>query len=232
MFKTKVVALIYILVSSAILMAIFLLIPSREDFDQYRTLMEKVDTSQVDKDSPYTAMQRRSGIFKQVVYLHDEQRLQMALDSDTSRLVLDHHDESTEIVEHLNNVHCMMQVGLYYIVEDGREVICKPDGTYALRQNKNIPFNESGFSLAPMQEIRYFEADTAAYYYKTDRFAAKHVRLKQFLVPGHQLVNSVKDLNPVFIGNAETAEFNLTKSDINFEANQFKVSFYDLGGNF
>ena len=212
-------------------MAVYLLILDPKEVNEYRALVEKLETPQSDKvDKPYSAKQERKKVQKHIVINQEGNRLHIKLEADQSDLVLDHHEDKTEIIEHLRNVTCCMQEELYYLLEDGREVIRRADGSLVLRYSPTFKITEQVETLIPMQVIRYFEADTASFFYKTDHLVANQVKLSRFVAPGHRIVATVNGLKPFATGEAATVDFSLSGKDVHFSAKQLTARFYSNGG--
>ena len=157
------------------------------DIQRYRMLVENAGSAKDLASVPYTAKQHRSGIQKDILFNDKSDRLQVRLLCQDSVLVLDHHGRTTEIIEHMTDVKCYMQEELYYLLPDGREAKKQLNGR--LLFNREDPTKESSWlsadasGLKPMQIIRYFEADTGAFYYKSDRFAADNAKIVRFSCP-------------------------------------------------
>jgi hypothetical protein len=200
---------------------------------EYLDLLAKADPKQSHTAAPYTATQQHHQAHKDIWFNKNGQRLQLRLRSADTELVLDHHDDKTEVLEHMRGVKCYLQEELFYLTPDGREAIPQPDGKLLLRHgDANDPQAQIAPSplLKPMQNIRYMEADAATYYYQNDHFVAERVKVSRFAVPGHKLIESVKGLHPLMTGIAQAVEFSLAGNDLNFTAYQLKATFHSSGG--
>lgn len=235
----------YVVVGSLILLVSVLVIFSKvvfhsneEDFKEYRRLVVMSNPTASDRaeKAQYTASQERTGVQKDILYLKGNDRLQMRLISSNALLVLDHHLESTELIENMQDVKCYMQEELYYVLPDGREASWQPKGKLLVKnadpakEDSWIAVNTKG--LKPMQVIRYLEADTACYHYDSDLFKADNVSVSRYVVPGHDLVESIKGMKLVMAGKARAVEFSLAGKDLNFNAHQMKAKFYTGGRAF
>lgn len=194
-----------------------------EDQRIYRELLGQADPNAKEApDTPYTATQQHRHAVKDIWFTDKGQRLHICLSSADTELVLDHKDDSAEIVEHMYDVQCFMQEELYYVLPDKREVIYQPNGQLRLRRGDNtIPFDST--TLKPMQLIRYLRSEVASYYYKTDHFVADDVFVSHYSVPGHTLINSIEGLKPLMSGLAQSVEFSLNGNDLNFKAYQLRA---------
>lgn len=177
----------------------YLVIPRDHEVARYHELMRDVDASRASKkESKYTGKQAREKIQKHIVYSRNEGKLHILLESDEAEMLLDCQKESTDAVERLKNVRCLMQESLYY--EKGQ----------------------------PMQVLRYLEADNALYHYRSSHLAAENVKISRYVLPGHQMVAAVDGLNPMFTGDASSAEFWLENNDLQFKAEDLKANFFPV----
>lgn len=200
------------------------------DIEAYQALMRTIDPKKPENQpAPYTAKQQHRHTHKDLWFVKAGQRLQLRLRSTDTDLVLDHQDDTTEVIEYMHGVTCCMQEELYYLLPDGKEVQRRPDGLFFTRhRNADDPtasIEINGAILRPMQVIRYMEADAATYYYQTDRFTAENVKMSRFIAPGHSLVELSKDLKPFMSGVARSVEFSLVGNDLNFTAYHMKANF-------
>jgi len=178
------------------------------------------------ENAPYAFQQHREGVAKDYWMNQKGQRLHLRLKSSDSDLVL----EQSEIIEKMQNVICMMQEELYYLMPDGREVIRHPSGRWLLR-NGDQEENGSWISaesreLKPMQVMRYMESDSATYHYRKDRFIADQARIKRFKMAGHQLPESIVELKPMMVGSAQSVELSLLGPEKKLKAHKLKATFF------
>jgi hypothetical protein len=231
--KFRLLSLISVLVFVGALAAVYGLLFSFTPGDkgEYWKVMANADPAHSEAPStPYIAKQQHRQTHKDIWYNQKGQRLHMSLHSADAELVLDHHDNTTEVVEHMYDVKCYMQEELYYMLPDGREVEYRTDGQLRLRRGDvNAVILANNKELKPKQIIRYMEAANAAYYYNGDRFVADNVRISQFSAPGHTLVKSITGFKPIMSGLAKSAEFSLVGNDLNFTAHQLKARLHTTG---
>ncbi len=198
---------------------------------KYSKLMAHADNAKTGTTTaPYKAKQERIGILKEVVFSDGPHRLKLRLKASDALLVLDHRaEDQTEIVENMNHVVCYMQEELFYVLPDGREVIEQRNGKFLLRNaNPQDPASyiaKGDPGLKPMQIMRYMEADTASYFYRTDRFVADNVQITRYLIPGHLLATSFDKAKVLMKGVASTVEFSLD-GQVNFKASKLKANFF------
>lgn len=201
------------------------------DRQEYWTLMKQADPTLLNSSStPYTAKQQHHRVRKDIWFLQDSQRLKLRLASANAELVLDHHDNQTEVIEKMEDVVCCIQEELYYVMPNGNEIKKLPNGLFMKR--KGDPYNPDDLvivesaNLTPKQVIRYLEAKTASYYYQGNRVIAYDVKLSQFIAPGHLLLETWKNLKPTLTGTASSVEFSVAGKDLNFNAENMKAAFY------
>ncbi|HRD54989.1 MAG TPA: hypothetical protein PLC42_01190 [Parachlamydiaceae bacterium] len=193
---------------------------------KYHQLMASTGAEKETQKEPYQINQERQFVQKDMAFFKKGQKMYFRLVADSSKFILDHQGLNTEMAEHMKNVTCYMQEELYYLLPDGREVLALEDETFSLKENgeKILDVKE----LKPMQLMHKMEAKEGIYYYKSDFFIAKNVKLERFLIEGHELLKSSADAKKIMDGVAESAEFCLKEKNLDFKANQLKAKFYEL----
>lgn len=202
------------------------------DKKAYRELVDALTAPGVKEnanlDHSTLVQQKRTNIRKEIFYLQGNIRLSVFLTAANSTLALDQQGKSPEIIEKLNQVTGYMQEELYYQLPDGREAFLQDNGRLLLRNGdprKDHDWVEYPLtSLIPLQSLRYFEADHATYFYKSNHLLTEQVKVSRFVLPGHILVPDVKGFKPVFTGVAQSAEIAL--ADTQFKANQLKATYF------
>lgn len=198
MFKKRIIFIAVILALLALILAWVLVQFDEKDFERYRHIMSSIDSSTMnEKQRNYVVKQQREGMQKHFVYVKDGQHLNVLVDSQASNIILDHQQENTEIVENLQQSIGYIQDNLYYVQE------------------------------MPMQTLRYFEADNAAYHYKSNRLVLEKVKIKNYAIPGHQVVKNLGRFTPDIVGDATTAELVLIGKDIRMKAKGLNAKFLD-----
>ncbi len=205
-----------------------------EDAKKYHELMAdagvKNDESQT---NPYQSKQQRHQVQKDALYMQGANRLRLRIIAADAQMVLDHSDEETQIVEHMQDVTCYMQEELYYLLPDGREATLQDNGKLLIK--KTDPQDPASWveitlkQIKPMQLIRLMKAETASYYYKTELFLADKVAISRYAILGHELPNSLKNEKLLMKGTAAQVHFFLNGKDLNFQASQLKASLYGTG---
>jgi hypothetical protein len=77
---------------------------------------------------------------------------------------------------------------------------------------------------APMQQMRYFEADYGTYHYMNQQFLAKAVTLSIFRIPGMVLPYSLSPSEAFLSGIAQNVSFSVSGKTPQLQAQQFKAS--------
>jgi hypothetical protein len=196
-----------------------------QDIESYRKLM----TLNEAESESYSAKQERFNVSKQILFTEGSGRMQMVVRSNKSVLQMRHENEKNEIVEHFDHVKCYMQEELYDVTQSGQEVVKQRDNRFLVR-NSN-PKNEASWlpatttNLSPKQVMRYMEASEAQYHYSNDQFIADQVKLSRYVLPGHQLIESLKGQKALMSGIAKSVEFNLGDKGFSFKAQEFKGTF-------
>lgn len=159
-------------------------------------------------------------------------RLRLCILADDAQMVVDHLNEESQVIEHMQGVTCYMQEELYYLLPDGREASLQVNGKLLIK--KADPQQASSWlavskEMKPMQLIRVMEADHASYYYKTDQFVADKVKIARYAISGHDLPKTLKKEKILMKGNAAKVQFFLNGKDLNFQATQLKASIFGNG---
>lgn len=210
----------------------FLFYPTDKDYLEYRALVSKANpTNSNVPTTPYKATQRRKNTQKDVMFIQGSDQLHLSLNSLEADVILDHRNESTELIEKMRGVTCLMQEELFYILPDGREVIKHANGKLLLRQGDfdrpSSWINPAFVELKPMQRIRYLEAEAATYYYKSEQLVAEQVKIFRYTMPGHKIPTSFLNKKLEMKGVARSVQFSLSGGELNFKARNFKASFYN-----
>lgn len=123
--KPSALPMLKILIFSALMLtaAIFLwnagaFYPHQVHRKEYHALLVHLDPEN-DEATPYSAKQQRTRVQKEIWFLKKGQPLKFCIQSAKSELILDHHDELTEVVEHMHDVKCFQQEEL----GDGNQTI-------------------------------------------------------------------------------------------------------------
>lgn len=204
---------------------------SPADIEAYRALTAEASLEKgVSQTAPYQAKQKRVNVQKDVMYNQGISRLHICLKAKEAQMVLDRNEDSSELIEHMNNVTCAMQEEIFYQLPDGREVVKDSNDRFLLK-NANPALTESfvdleATSLKPMQVVRFLEADEASYFYQSDLFKASNVMITRFVAPGHELQKTWKEKQLLMKGIADSVDFSLNGKDLNFKATKLKATMF------
>lgn len=200
------------------------------DEKEYRRLMLVSNPSLAgdDGEAPYIARQKREGVQKDFSYLKGANLLKVRLVSCEAELVLDKQKESTQIVEEMCGIKAYMQEELFYLLSDGREASLQANGRLLI---KGAPAKEKTSWLSlddpgakPMQQLRYLEAASGFYSYKSDRCVAHNVLIERYLIEGHELTEDFSGACLILKGTAAKVEFTMDGQDPHFTAENLKAS--------
>lgn len=164
------------------------------DDEGYREVLGRANPSlPLETERSYRASQTRKGVRKDFWYMKGDVRLEMTLKGEDSELAYEKEGERQEIVERLNGVRCMIQ--------------------------EELQDTEGG---APTQTIRYIEATTAKYHYKTETLFAEQAEMSLYTLPGHRLPESLEGQTPTMTGSAKTVEVSIVNKAMKFSADTFR----------
>lgn len=201
-----------------------------QDEEEYRSLLLASNPAQAGdvQQTPYTARQKRYGVKKEFTYVKNGTPLNICLQSREAELVLDRQVEATQVIEEMRGIKIFMQEELFYVLSDGREALLLENGKLLLR---NAPPDKAGSWVAlgseaavPMQIVRYLEAETGSYSYKSDKCSAAEVLVERYLLPGHRLTGSLLQGQLILKGVAESVEFVMAGDDPHLVARRLNAS--------
>ncbi|MBS0614962.1 MAG: hypothetical protein JSR58_00230 [Verrucomicrobia bacterium] len=145
--------------------------------------------------APVAADQKRHGVRKEIWFTQDDKsRLHFRIDSKASTLTLLPQDDKVDMIENLEGVRCWMQDKLYT--------------------------SESG----PMQQLRYFEAETGTYHLAAQQFLAQTVHLSLFRIPGTALPINLDSQKAFLHGIASDVSFSVAGKSPQFHAERFRAN--------
>ncbi|MEM1282511.1 MAG: hypothetical protein AAGG81_03055 [Chlamydiota bacterium] len=183
--RQKTIALIILCILAPIVIGVWFLIPSEKDASQYHELVDLSQSARSAKKKSYVATQYREGVIKDIYYQHDHNPVKARVSSDRSQLVFDQQNEGMEILEHMEQLVCVMQKELFYVTDEGNEILLDQEGFFKDRKGKRVSVGER--EPYPMQVVRYVTADTAKYYYNKERIVANQPTITEYRAEGHEL---------------------------------------------
>ena len=194
---------------------------SDEDEKAYRQLVQQSNPINSNQSAaPYKATQHRERIQKDLLYSQGRERLQVRLNSQKADLIIHHKEDSNELIENMQGVTGCIQEELFYLLSDGSKAVKNSNGQFWIPSNDKNPSSSwvdpTDPELIPMQHIRYLEAATATYEYKTGQLIANQVKISRYTIPGHTippfLKVSLTHYQPQMSGVAQGIEFSLNGS--------------------
>lgn len=145
--------------------------------------------------APISADQKRHGVRKEIWFTQDDtSRLHFRIDSKASTLTLLPQDDKVDMIENLEGIRCWMQDKLYTA--------------------------EAG----PMQQLRYFEAETGTYHLASQQFLAQSVYLSLFRIPGMILPVTLDAQKAFLRGIASDVSFSVAGKSPQFHAERFRAT--------
>lgn len=189
-----------------------------DDFPEYEKLTREANPRPIDlTQSSFTTTQEHHQMHKEIRYFRERHPLLARIHSVDAQLVLEHKDHNIEVSERMNDITAFMQEELFYLQPDGREIAQLSDASWIDRNSKK-PLEITPDLTKPMQLVRYIKAHNGTYFYQQDSFLGENVEIMQFVAPGHALIDSVAELQPIMKGRAKTVEFTLIDNDLCFHA--------------
>ncbi|MFZ0565506.1 MAG: hypothetical protein WAM28_04905 [Chlamydiales bacterium] len=224
MFKSHLIfTLAFLVVLSAALIHKILHI-KKKDYETYQELLISSNPEEHEELSKQT----RKGICKEIWY-QDKTPLHVHLESTDSELFFFSRDKQLNVIEQLEDIRCLVQEELYYLLPDGREALVQQNEELLIR-GEDPTLEKSWISasmpgLIPMQLVRYFEAEKAFYDYNTKLLVADEVKLWQYRLEGHHPPPSFKEHIPLMQGAAHSIEITLKEKKFDFKAHQMHATF-------
>lgn len=201
---------------------------TESDQNAYHALLKETQPANSPSPvTPYTAQQERHGGQKDLIFTKGQERLQLHLTNTAALMVLEQTAEGTLLIEKMQGVKCWMQEELFYQLPDGKEAFKQANGKLLVRGG-DAQDPQAWFSLAegmPMQILRYLEADSATYAFKSDDVVATQVKIARYKLPGHAMTFALQGIKPHFKGTAAQAEFSMAGGEPRFKAHKLKASY-------
>jgi hypothetical protein len=170
-------------------------VPREKDYALSREMNAKREVAST--SSMYSSThQTRQGVRKEIWFTgEDGKRLHHRIESRASVLTLDPAAHHFDLIENLQGIKGSMQDKLY--TSDSGDL---------------------------MQQMRFFEADTGIYRYKTQQFNAQTVALALYRLPGQTLPTSLSGKQAFLKGIAKDASFCISGKTSQFQAQHFKAT--------
>lgn len=173
--------------------------------------------------------QQRIGLQKNIFFNHDNQRLELRLNSARSELALEKSDRHIDIVEHLQEVTCSLQERVYFVLKDGRQAFSRGEGMLWIEGTHPddfaslIPENTTG--LLKEQVVLVLKAKDAVYHYKGQLLVANKVEVMRYIISSHHLKELPLDAKLISNGIASKVEVSLAGKKWDFKADNVEAKF-------
>ncbi len=137
--------------------------------------------------------QFREGVNKEILYCDGDPR-KISISSPRSELFFFRSGSKLEVIEELENVHCMIQERLDY----------QPDGT-------------------PYQKVYTLDSSHASYNYSTHTLTAAHAKICRYTLPGHTVTSTYPSLPPTTVAEAKQAHLILDQGQCHLQAKGLRL---------
>lgn len=224
----KVKARVFMILSIGALTCVgaWMLVPSETDVRGYQDLVSRSQSTRTTKKNPYVATQHREGVVKDIYY-GGADTMQARVKSESSRLVFDQQTGGMDILEYMEQLDCIMQKELFYLMPSGREIFS--DGEGAFKDRKGKPVDITTTKLQPMQVVRHVVADQAIYYYNKEKLVADHPTITEYRLEGHEFPEQFDNANVAMSGVADNAEVAFDHGELTFHAKRMKARIFPKG---
>ena len=229
MFRSWLIAFTLVLTLGALALGYHLSHLTSKDKTHFQKLMRSSDPSRDESAESYRAHQERQDVTKDIWYANNNKRLRIHLSSENSEIILQLHNEHSEVTEHMTDVRGIIQEELYYVLPDGKELLVDDEGKLLFR---SPPEGSSGVwegdigKLIPMQRVTTLVAAEASLNYRTQIFVAQTVDLTKYEVVGHELPDVLSGESPTMKGKAKVLELFMQDGEPAMRARQLKATLY------
>ena len=195
-----VTALIFIL----LLISLYFLVGRVSDKDHlsYQKLMNSQESDLLKNNS---SSQIRKGLQKDIIFNKNDQEHHFSLKSAETKLVLDKHEGKTSIVEHMQEIECLL-----------KEKCVTTSNTIEKEETltKNYP-------------LLLMKAKKGIHHYEDQIFKGEEVTLFRYSIPCNIQESDLDETYLVAKGTAASITLILDKDVFNFKAKDFKATLYD-----
>jgi hypothetical protein len=209
-----------------------------DDVIAYNKLKESSEPTAALMNQAYTCKQYRELVNKTIFVSSPKERKGFRLESLKSELTFSQVSmKDVELKEEMQEVACLMQEELYYIIDEGQIATRHPNGRLMIkdsnkRQSGPSWIDEAAAQVKPMQNLRRIDADTATFNYKDNLFIANDVLLSRYIADSHHLDPDLSREETSMVGEAESISLSVTKTPVQFKAEKLKAVFQGNGGSF
>lgn len=217
-----------LLAAAALAMLYLLTSPTEGARESYRALIARMERERESdlKNAPFIASQERKEVVKNIYTEKD--RLHSRIEAASSRLTYDKNGEGSALVEELEGVTCIVQMELFYLTEDGEEIVAGEEGGLYCRTSGEAA--SASHTLTPVQRVRRIAAHSASYSYTKESLLVDHPAIAEYRALGHALPESFDEALLLVEGVAESATLSFSRSRVVFSAKRLKGSLHSKGG--
>lgn len=165
------------------------------DQENYRELMDVSNSkTSLKSNSNYTAKQLKEGTSKTLMLTQGTARKVGYLTSKSSILYFAKEDQSSQLIEEMQNIQLIYQ----------EELIADLSGN-------------------PFQIVVFVESDAATYFYNSEKLTAENVHIHRYKLPSHELPKEIKEGKPLFSGTADRIAITFGSDNPTMQATHLKA---------
>jgi hypothetical protein len=189
---------------------------SQKDVASYRAMMAE-SVGEETQERSVKSQHFRKELQKDVFIERSSGVFQFRLRSKDAWFSLERMKGKTDIVETLEDVVCWLQEDFLYRFAEGALISSQDPFWPAL-----VPAAVA-LKAVPQQRVVYLEANKAMYDYDGETFVADDARIWRYIVPGHELTETVDKQKVLISGDAEHVVISFGKQGFSFKAEGFKA---------
>lgn len=228
MFKITTAIATIILISTTILMFIRITNITKNSLQEYETLLKESTPQDSNPDRQF--QQERGKTCKDYWYKKNKERLNAKIFSEKSELTVSFKGKTTEIIEDMQAITCIIQEECYYLLPDGSEAVVDKNGTIIKKNtadgDKPLKFKKGSSLIEPIQKIRLIKSPKGSYNYNTKVFSAEDANFSIFTSTGHDINSIIFPEKPSLSGIAKTMSFYFEEKEPIFKAKHIKAQFH------
>lgn len=166
------------------------------DQERYRELMDVSNSkTSLKSNANYTAKQLKEGTAKTLLLTQGDERRVGYLTSKSSVLYFAKEEQSSQLIEEMQNVQLIYQ----------EELMVDSEGN-------------------PFQTVVWMESESATYFYNQEKLKAENVHIRRYRLPSHELPKGKLEANPLFTGTADLITITFGKDHPTMQAIHLKAA--------
>lgn len=230
-FRTPTYVSLFLLSLTIIFLTLHLGVIKETDRRTYHDIaaLSNLNSTKTQQSASYQANQNREQVFKEYIAENGPERLSFKLFCPISSLSYREKLDRKELIETMNEVTCLMQEELYYVLPSGQKAYRQPCQKVLIEHgDPDLPnswLEANDPRLKPMQIVCRIIADQAVYSYHTNQLFAEALSIERFVLDGHALESIEKPRKLLMSGQAAHAEF-IPGKEITFKAENLKATLY------